>query len=280
MVTKKKVSLPNHVLKILLRDIELFDISKDDFMNQLISNVKCQYDQLTIKKMGKSILFNLNSVNERFIKEFSKEHLEESESSVIRRIIMTYIDLPQYKRELLIFKQSVEIIDQAIKARIKLYIEIKGRGVVISPYFLINSDEGDHNYLFSYCEEFQEFHVYKLCNINKKNIRILDFSLDENDSEYIENIKENFDPFLSYGHKIKVRFEAEGVRKLIDTPYNRPKVIEVNKDTWNFECSDQKAVEYFSSFGSNVEILEPLSLREYFMNHFDNGLTMYKRSKI
>ena len=152
MVTKKKVSLPNHALKILLRDIELFDISKDDFMNQLISNVKSQYDQLTIKKMGKSILFNLNSVNESFIKEFSKEYLDESESSVIRRIIMTYIDLPQYKRELLIFKQSVEVIDQAIKARKKLYIEIKGRGVVISPYFITYSDEGDHNYLFSYCE--------------------------------------------------------------------------------------------------------------------------------
>ena len=42
------------------------------------------------------------------------------------------------------------------------------------------------------------------------------------------------------------------------------------------ECSEQKAIAYFSQFIDEVEILEPLELREKFKKRLTNASKKYK----
>ena len=93
----------------------------------------------------------------------------------------------------------------------------------------------------------------------------------------LRNLKINYDPFLSYQKRVKVKFTEEGERLFGVIHYNRPKELAKGSNgEMLVECSEQKAIAYFSQFIDEVEILEPLELREKFKKRLTNASKKYK----
>lgn len=214
------------------------------------------------KTSTKKIQFNLTKENEENFYEIFREKDVSTEAELMRDIFFTYINNLRSKREEILFFESFIKIRKAIEQNKKISIKYRGITRRISPYFIGTYSKENRNYLFCWCEKNEDYRNYRVSDI--ESIYILEQELELVDEEYIKNIKENFDPFLSFGKIVKVRIREEGKELLERAVHNRPRILEINEDIYTFECNEKLAKIYFAQFYDSVEILEPESLREDF----------------
>lgn len=279
MMKKIKVTVPKNVYDIIKNDISDFGLSSNYFMNYIFSNLKDAYedygskntDILTLNKEKKSIQFNLNKENSLIYYDVLRDKKILNESEFIRNLLIKYSSNQKNIRELFIFKEIVERINLAIKDKKNVIITFNDeRKVVISPYYIGSSDLEIANYIFCYDTEEKKYKNYKLSNLKQA------YTLSElgkwDEEEYIRNIINNFDPFLSQGRKIVVKLSEEGIRLLNVSKVNRPKIIEKRGNLYEFECSQEQAKKYFSYFLDEATILEPLELKKWFEKKYERAL--------
>ena len=180
----------------------------------------------------------------------------------------------RYIRERIIFNRNFEDIENAIKFNRKIIIEYHSKIRTVNPYHICIANKEERSYLFCYCEVANDYRAFRLSEI--KDIKILDIELERKDSLYIKNVKESFDPFLSFNKKVKVRFTERGVKRYEKALVNRPRLISKENDIYTFQCSEKMAKVYFPQFYAEVEILEPISLREELKKDFQKILDLYK----
>ena len=192
----------------------------------------------------------------------------------MRDIFFTYINNLRFKREEIIFNNTFKQIREAIKNNIKIGIKYHSTARIVNPYFIEVSSKENRAYLFCYCEKNQDFRNYRISDI--ENIWNLQKEIYIKDKEYIEAIKKNFDPFLSYGNFIKVRMTEEGKALYERVTQNRPKLTKEEGDIYTFECSEKLAKVYFAQFYDDIEVIEPESLRESFKENFGRTYEIYK----
>jgi len=84
-------------------------------------------------------------------------------------------------------------------------------------------------------------------------------------------------------YEIIVKFTEEGKRKYINQVHMRPSQYidgkRSNKESCDihiFRCTIHQAIAYFFKFGSDVEILSPLSLREQFKQDYVKAAMLYE----
>ena len=192
----------------------------------------------------------------------------------MRDIFFTYINNLRFKREEIIFNNTFKQIREAIKNNKKVGIKYHSTARIINPYFIEVSSKENRAYLFCYCEKNEDFRNYRISDI--ENIWNLQKEIHIKDKDYIEAIKKNFDPFLSYGNFIKIRMTEEGKALYERVNQNRPKLVKEEGDIYTFECSEKLAKVYFAQFYDDIEIIEPESLRESFKENFKRTYEIYK----
>ena len=90
-------------------------------------------------------------------------------------------------------------------------------------------------------------------------------------------MKKDFDPFLSLGQNIKISLTKTGEKLFKELKTNRPKIIKKEDNIYFLEASQEKAKRYFSFFLDEVEILEPLELREWFKDKLKKAFEKYEK---
>ena len=259
--------------KILQNDEEKYGIKSNRVCNKIFEEFYNRKDEENRIDKGKKKIFNLNKKNKLIFSEYIKGS-NKTNSEAMRGFIEEYCNLPFYKREKILMRDEVKILERAIKKGRKVKIKYSGGERVISPYFIEYSKEEEFNYIFSWCDKNSGYRNYRLSHIMEiVELREEKYSGDE---EYIKNIKENFDPFLSYGHIVKIKMNDNSINKFNRISHNRPKVLDKGSDgIWEFECLPFKAIIYFSQFAGEVEILEPQSVRENMIEHYKKALEIY-----
>jgi len=261
---------------ILKYDALEFGLSKNYLLNYLVKN----YSLLKGKDMPgfegekEIIQFNLNKENEDFYTEVYNRSEFETEASLIRTLIYGYISQSKVIRERFIFEKLIEKIQRGIKNKKKIKIKFETAEKIVSPYNVLYSSMEVSNYLFCYSEEDENYKNYRLCNI--KYVYILDESRYPGEAEYLRRVREDFDPFLSYGMSVAIRLSKNGKEKYDRIKTNRPKLIEKLDDRWIVEGSEEKIKRYFSYFMSDVEIISPMKLREWFSAEAKKMIEMYE----
>ncbi len=273
---KVRITIPYFIKQSLQSDLDHFKISLSKLGNSLFKS----YSTMDIEKnnfLGKDtevVQFNLNSSNEDMYFRVLQEQQMETEAEYFRSIFLEYLSNPRYKREEIIFSDHFKNIQEAMKFNKKLNIKYKKEIRTVSPYFIKEGDRESSSYLFCYCERNDDYRNYRICNLNKVFISKLD--IEKKDIEYIEKVKKNFDPFNSFGKVVKVIFSEEGERLYKILTHNKPKLIENNDLLSIFECSIDLGKAYFSQFLSEVEVVEPLELRNWFKDQFKYGSYNYR----
>lgn len=282
MSKKIKVTLPQNIYEIIKNDISDFNMTSNYFMNYIFLNLNDKYKNFkgnpAIAEQSKeksSIQFNLNKESSLIYYDVLRDNNAQNESEFMRSLLIRYATNPKNKRELFIFKESVERINLAIKDKKNVYITFNDdRKVKVSPYHIGSSDLEIANYIFCYDFSEEKYKNYKLSYL--KQVYTTSEVAKWEDNDYIEDVIKNFDPFLSKGQVIKVRLSENGKKLLKTIKINRPKLISEDGDLFEFEASDEQIKRYFSYFFDEATVIEPIELKEWFIKKYENALKNLK----
>lgn len=280
MEKKIRVTLPKRIAEILESDIEEFFIKKNTLLNYLYEEyAKEDYTRLEVevdKSETSVIQFNLNKKNLRGYYNFLEENKIQNESEFFREILTDYSENCKKKRELFLFKEKVERINDSIAERKLIKVNFRdGKSIEVEPYLIESSKLEVANYLFCYNLKEKLWKNYRIKYIDSVYTKNSNFKI--RDIDFVQRMKEDFDPFISFGKKVKIRLTNSGENLFKELQTNRPKVIQKNLNEYILECSEEKAKRYFSFFLDEVEILEPIELREWFKNKYEKALEQYKK---
>ena len=282
MSKKIKVTLPQNIYEIIKNDISDFNMTINYFMNYIFLNLNDKYKNFKCNPAiaeqsneKSSIQFNLNKESSLIYYDVLRDNNAQNESEFMRSLLIRYATNPKNKRELFIFKESVERINLAIKDKKNVYITFNDdRKVKVSPYYIGSSDLEIANYIFCYDFSEEKYKNYKLSYL--KQVYTTSEGAKWEDNDYIEDVIKNFDPFLSKGQVIKVRLSENGKKLLKTIKINRPKLISEDGDLFEFEASDEQIKRYFSYFFDEATVIEPIELKEWFIEKYENALKNLK----
>ncbi len=275
---KIRVTIPDYLFKAVKTDQHDFALNSNKLCNLVFSlyyEKALKIDSIFKSKYNGIIQFNLNVENIALYDEVIRNNRIFNEADFFRKMFYLYADQPKYKRELQLYKENVLLIKSSIQKKRKLKIWYKEEFRNIEPYFFSNSDGESRNFIFCWCYKNNDYRNYRLINI--KPIAVLNEVFQKDDETYLNKIKINFDPFLSYGKTVKVHLTEKGELLYHKIVTNRPKIIDEHNSIYTFECSEDKAKLYFSQFLDEAEILEPSDLREWFKNKYQSVLKKYKK---
>ncbi|MGL5126563.1 MAG: WYL domain-containing protein [Fusobacteriaceae bacterium] len=259
---KLRVTVPKNIALILKKDQEDFEINENKHYNIIYKNIKFDYSKgksRSVYKEDTEILqFTLSKEN--FIKFDTLENKKLKKADFFRQLITEYAMKSTYERELIVFKEHLEHIKVAIENNKRIEIKFRNRDDILDPYFIASLEKENRNYLVSYSYYKEKIVNYRIKNIG--SVKITSTNREPFDENYIKDLSENFNPFLSFGNEVKVKLTLEGEKYYKQVISNRPKLKGVKGDIYIFEANDYQAMLYFGGFMEMVEILEPLSLRE------------------
>lgn len=277
MEKKLRITVPNEIYKIIESDLEDFRITKNFLCNYIFENLKGFKQIYNYKYNGskKIIQFNLNKKNLENYYSFLAEKKIEVEAEYFRNIFFYYAQQSKKSRELFIFKNITEKIMCGVENKKKIIVTFAdGTKKTISPYYMASSELELKNYLFSYDEDEKRFKNFTLRNI--KAVYVTEKKVYEGENDFVREVIENFDPFLSYSRRVKVKFTDEGLEILKRVKTYRPKLLKQEENICVFQCSELQGKRYFSVFWNEAEILEPLELRNWFRERSLKIMEIYK----
>ncbi|MGL5099478.1 MAG: WYL domain-containing protein, partial [Fusobacteriaceae bacterium] len=254
---KLRVTLPKENINILRRDMEDYEINENRLYNLIYENLDFIFSHEENKSVYKEEtgLVQFTLTKENYCKYATPENLKIKKATFFRQLFLQYTAKNPYEREMIIFKENVKKIEEAIEKNRKIEVKFKTREDILDPYFIASLEKENRNYLVSESSYKEMVVSYRIKNIRK--VEILEEERENFDKKYVEELKRNFDPFLSYGNRIRIKLTPEGVVHYEKVITNRPKLLEKNGNEWIFEANEYKALLYFSGFMDMVEIIEP-----------------------
>lgn len=270
-------------------------VTVSDFMNEIIKG-DSEYFKLPVGRIGNIIFkyymdkdlnkvelgnfsgeviqFNLNKKNEEIFMDTLIRNKIEIEAEYWRNIFFTYINNLRYKREEILFENKFKDIREGIKAEKKIKIKYHKYIRLVNPYFIKVSDSENRSYLFCYCEKNNDYRNYRISEIEE--IWLTNEKNEIRDKKYIADVRKNFDPFLSYKNRVKVKFTEKGIELYEKVLANRPRLIEEKDGIYTFECDNKLAMIYFAQFYSEVKILEPEELKTILKKELKKTIEIYE----
>lgn len=270
-------------------------VTVSDFMNEIITG-DSEYFKLPVGRIGNIIFkyymdkdlnkvelgnfsgeviqFNLNKKNEEIFMDTLIRNKVEIEAEYWRNIFFTYINNLRYKREEILFENKFKDIREAIKIEKKIKIKYHKYIRLVNPYFIKVSDSENRSYLFCYCEKNNDYRNYRISEIEE--IWLTNEKNEIRDKKYIDNVRKNFDPFLSYKNRVKVKFTEKGIELYEKVLANRPRLIEEKDGIYTFECDNKLAMIYFAQFYSEIKILEPEELKTILKKELKKTIEIYE----
>ena len=270
-------------------------VTVSDFMNEIITG-DSEYFKLPVGRIGNIIFkyymdkdlnkvelgnfsgeiiqFNLNKKNEEIFIDTLIRNKIQTEAEYWRNIFFTYINNLRYKREEILFENKFKDIREAIKTEKKIKIKYHKYIRLVNPYFIKVSDSENRSYLFCYCEKNNDYRNYRISEIEE--IWLTNEKNEIRDKKYIDDVRKNFDPFLSYKNIVKVKFTEKGIELYEKVLANRPRLIEEKDGIYTFECDNKLAMIYFAQFYSKVKILEPEELKTILKKELKKTIEIYE----
>ena len=270
-------------------------VTVSDFMNEIITG-DSEYFKLPVGRIGNIIFkyymdkdlnkvelgnfsgeviqFNLNKKNEEIFMDTLIRNKIQTEAEYWRNIFFTYINNLRYKREEILFENKFKDIREGIKAEKKIKIKYHKYIRLVNPYFIKVSDSENRSYLFCYCEKNNDYRNYRISEIEE--IWLTNEKNEIRDKKYIDDVRKNFDPFLSYKNRVKVKFTEKGIELYEKVLANRPRLIEEKDGIYIFECDNKLAMIYFAQFYSEVKILEPEELKTILKKELKKTIEIYE----
>ena len=285
-IVKNMINLYRNDMELIREKLSLIldkHISSKDVFNDVLNEIETLYnytlDDKTNRSHGYYISFRPSKKLEDLYEEIELYELKNTTiSNYFRNIFNKYAKLPQDERERIIFKDELNNIESAIHNKKIIKVKINDSSFDFLPYVVVRTNDELYNYVVGAIKNENKFHclslhLYKCVNIIKTKNKF-EFS----DEEIIQ-LNEN----LSFGPReierravlTKIKLTKNGIKKFKKMYLNRPIPIEITDDIYTFNCSHQNLFIYFSRFGVDATILEPLNLRNQMIAFHKKAFNKY-----
>ena len=185
----------------------------------------------------------------------------QSISSYYRKMFSQYAHKPQNEREIIIFKENYNLLNQSIDENLKVCLSLKNGTVFkdLSVYAIGSAKEELYNYVLAYCEN-GNLLTLRLAKVN--NVTIL-----SKKREIPSDVKDIFERQMKFGIQYPIyRNETKEIvvkltkigKDLFKRVYlYRPTPYKIEEDLYYFDCSYNQITYYFKRFGKEAIIISP-----------------------
>lgn len=249
-----------------------------------------EYRQELLRKkeawpQGDSLTFRLNNRNfEMLYEDRAESSSYEAPSKYLKALLEEYARLSPSDRERVYFSAQIEeVILPAVEAGYPLEVTVNGRAFTVRPYGVMADAYGAHMYLVGYScpeggqEQIASFRISRLeklrlgkrsdrKRLTREEIRLLEKKLQKTGVQYL----------VGDVQQIRLRLTPTGQREFNQRSYMRPNPDSVSGGEYTFSCTQLQVRNYFLSFGAEVEILSPESLRQTFADAYRKALQVYE----
>lgn len=205
-----------------------------------------------------------------------------SRSKFLKAVFEKYAVLPYYERERVYFRKEFRLLQLYCEVSQKIEFDYRradgNRHIRLLPYDIRLDEWSSYNYLIGITEN------NKIINCRLSFIGNLQETSGEFpvlDRQAIENrIMTNGVQFLSgTPETIIVRLTPKGQNMYSTMIYLRPHYTECDPETgiYQFFCTSTQASYYFFKFGQDAEMIQPVRLREQFLENYHKSAENYKK---
>lgn len=261
--------------------------SANDLINDLISSSSF-FSFNKQDMLDSSISFKLINSNYNTYRIIENKYLNyQSISSFFRNMIDSYLSLPKYKREQIIYLQNYELLADAIEDGRKIKVFFKsGEDIEIYPYCISTSKEEIYNYLLGMNttkdgkRQVASIHLSRIDSIYLLKEK---FNFSKEEKEKLNEVMKNGAQF-PYTNTCCAKIKLTKIgQKLYKKKYlNRPNIINIEDDIYTFECSFDQLMIYFFGFGKDAQVISPSYLKNKLKEKYYDAYNAYcdKEEKI
>lgn len=267
----------------ILKSNNISDIKINKIKDELINaNIKIENET----KKEYELTFISTSKYESAFLDIEENYLQiYNMSQYLRKLFLSYSRLNQDERERIIFKNEIELIENAISNNKKIVIEnFNKEKFKTNPLGIYSSKDRQFVYLI-HTPNNSKSNIYPLNICKIKNVTILKEFQEPLKEKVIYKLKtlKNFDLDPQFILRdildIDVEFTKEGIKKYNKIFINRPNPYKVNDNIMSFKATKAQLFIYFSRFGKEITILNNdelnLELYEYYLDGYLNLETKY-----
>ncbi len=227
-------------------------------------------------KKDYSLSFRPNKKCSYVLSEIEEKYLEyRSLSDFLRTLLEDYVSFSPAEREIILFHDEVEIIEEALKKKTCLYLKLNAKKVLFRPFAFVTTKEEYFSYLVGMVDKsFYSLHLYKLSSLCPSSYSANFSSAEKEKLDQI--VEQGADYFLREKIKIKIILTKQGKKMFRTFWHNRPEMIESSKDYDVVEDPYDRLFNYFLRFGKEVKILEPLSFQEALFRFYKTSISTLK----
>lgn len=198
-------------------------------------------------------------------------------SNYFRNMFASYVLLPQDKREQIIFKDKLDVINEAIASNRKVYFTTTKNSEkhIASPYAVANSKEELFNYLVA--EYKNKPYSFRLCRLSKVIILNEQRTFHEENLTIMKKMTEQNPQFaIGYEREYVVRLTEKGQEMFTKVYLHRPKPIRIEDDLYYFDCSRNQIYQYFFRFGKHAHVVHPRTLAAEMQHDYYEAAMSYQ----
>ena len=203
-----------------------------------------------------------------------------SMSQYIIDLLASYLSIARNKREMIIFREAFETVNEAIRTHTVITFEsvtAKGTLFTVRPYMIAASKEEQCNYLL--CTDKVDgfprtFRISRLRAVFKTPVT---FIPSEDALARIKEIAARSPESASRRVEAKVFLTDRGIEKFRVIVKNRPAVVRKEGNTYYFNWPKRALEDYFTRFGQDAIILSPESSHENMREFYKRALARYSQ---
>jgi hypothetical protein len=202
-------------------------------------------------------------------------------SQYLKDMFNSYLSIPRSRREAIIFKDTYEYIEKALKTRRILTFSTttaqEDRSFSVEPYFIAPSKEEQCNYLL--CRDIitDTPRTFRIARIRSAFVTSDTFVIDEVLQKELQEKAIRSPHSVAKTVSAVVRLNKYGVKKFKAITKNRPIVSKIVGDRYYFDWPELQLEEYFKRFGRDAIVIKPASLKETLRNYYYYALREYSK---
>lgn len=259
-------------------------IFQEKSSNELINDLISSSTFFSFNKqdmLDSSISFKLINSNYNIFKIIESKYLNyQSISSFFRNMIDSYLSLPKYKREQIIYLQTYELINDAIEDGRKIKIFLKsGDELEIYPYSIASSKEEIYNYLIGMVDrkdDKKQVSSVHLSRIDSIYLLKEKFNFGKDAKAKLNEVIKNGAQFPYTNACMATIKLTKAGQKLYKKKYlNRPTATSIEDDIYTFNCSFDQLIIYFFGFGKDANVLSPSYLKNKLKEKYYEAYNSY-----
>lgn len=200
-------------------------------------------------------------------------------SQYINDMFSSYLSISRNNREMIIFCDTFEELDTAIRKRSVITFTSTSAGNIkftIKPYMIAASKEEQCNYLL--CTDAPQglLRTFRISRIKALFTTSERFTPDESVSKELQEIALRNPQSASKNVEAEVHLTDHGIQRFKVIVKNRPVVSRKEGNTYFFNWSKHQLEEYFKRFGKDAIIVSPKECNESMKIFYGKAIDAYK----